>query len=354
MEQAYQFAHEVFQAYLKMFSWRIWIILFGAYLCAIILNLSSYKGFYRFVAPPNLLFAVGASLFSPALAALEVRFGPTPFLSNEWAKVISKILTTGMLSLILGYGCEQLYSFFRQRYSTATHLVSPVNTSSRPSVSGKATMSGELGRDPTDNKPALQKLFEFGGSYIVLGFLLLMAGGGISAFVMEGFPPALFGTVIFGGAAYAYWRWHQRPRTIVSATAPPIAPITAPASGNMRVQMQRREVVRKQKTGGLSSHTFNTFELICQVQFSETALKTIQHAGLLLYTLYDGPKNLFDGDESPLLVRDLIGKPVTLIRESVPEINDIEAQLRTSLTNLNDHIKSAQQTPMTNTDTFEL
>jgi hypothetical protein len=212
----------------------------------------------------------------------------------------------------------------------------------------------DAGRDPTDKKPVIQTLFEFGGSYIVLAFLILFAATGVLAFVLEGFPPALLGVAFFGGGAFVYWKWHQRPRTIVSATAPPIAPVAPPASGNMRVQMQRREVVRRQKTGGLSSVTFNTFELILQVQFSETALKTIHHAGLLSYIIHGGPKNFLDDDDSPVFVSDLIGKPLTLIRESVPEINEIEAQLRASLSTLSDYIKSALQTPTTGAETFEL
>jgi hypothetical protein len=212
-------------------------------------------------------------------------------------------------------------------------------------------------RDPKDPQQGLNTAFTFtetGGSFIVLGFLALMAIAPTIAFLKEGFFPALIGTFIFGPATYAYWKWHQRPRYIVSETEPPPPAATAPpVSGNMRVTIQRKEVVYHQKTGGLSSDTYTAFQIICYVTFSESALAIMQHANLLGYVVADEP---FDDDSpGPILVSHLVGQdPVVVTRRELPAANDFERYLRESLKQLNSEITLAVSKPTTGTETFEL
>jgi hypothetical protein len=214
-------------------------------------------------------------------------------------------------------------------------------------------------RDPTDLKPLSDTLFEFGGSYIVLSILVGLCIINVIGIALDPFMHTIL-AALFGVGAFIYWNWHQRPRTIVSATKPPdTAPIAKPVSGNMRVDFQRREVVRKQKTGGLSSVTYNTFELIIQVQFSETALKIIHHANLMPYTLSKYAASMFDFTlehkyDPPIVVADLVGKPLVIIRDSLPELNTMESQLREALKTLNEAIKTAGETQTTARETFEL
>jgi len=216
------------------------------------------------------------------------------------------------------------------------------------------------GRDPTDIKPLSETIYGFRGNYFILAFLGFFTIFPILLFFAVYDGSLLFDAILFGIGTFFYWKWFQTPRTIVSATRPPdVAPIAKPISGNMRIDIQRREVVRRQKTVGLSSETFNTFELIVQVQFSETALKIIHHANLTPYALSKLAASMFDFTfehkyDPPIVVGDLIGKPLVVIRDSLPELNAMENELRAALNTLNDTIKTAGETPAASRDTFEL
>ena len=216
------------------------------------------------------------------------------------------------------------------------------------------------GRDPTDIKTLSEAIYRFRGNYFILGVLGFFTIFFFLALLAVHDGGLLFLVLLFGAGTFAYWNWFQTPRTIVSATRPPdVAPIVKPISGNMRIDIQRREVVRRQKSVGLSSVTFNTFELIVQVQFSETALNIIHHANLTPYVLSKHTASMFDFTfqheyDPPIVVGDLIGKPLVVIRDLLPELNAMENELRAALNTLNETIKTAGETPAASRDTFEL
>jgi hypothetical protein len=58
--------------------------------------------------------------------------------------------------------------------------------------------------------------------------------------------------------------------------------------------------------------------------------------------------------DHPIVVGDLIGKPLVVIRDSLLELNAMENELRAALNTLNEAIKTAGETPAASRDTFEL
>jgi hypothetical protein len=265
------------------------------------------------------------------------------------------------LIVVLSWGlfCYRILSprMSSQLQSSNNHSVSAAQTPTEPQMNPPLP---DHGRDPTDIKPLSDTIYGFRGNYFILAFLGFFTIFPILAFFVVYDAGLLFSAILFGAGTFAYWKWFQTPRTIVSATKPPdVAPLAKPISGNMRIDIQRREVVRRQKTVGLSSVTFNTFELIIEVQFSETALNMIHHANLTPYVLSKHTASMFDFTfeheyDPPIVVRDLIGKPLVVIRDALPELNAMENELRAALNTLNEAIKTAGGTPAASRDTFEL